>query len=237
MAKIFGINGKLVGKQGAAVYSVKNGVQVVKQYNPIVFNPNTKRQALARARFALASRWAIALAKSNDIAWALRKTGGKSGTNIQTSVMLKQTGLITGTDPAVLQMAFADLVLAEGTLRQPSITGLPTFTNPLTVGVPAVPADDIMADLPSGYRVGIVWVVVCPDMQEAVVRPVACDQTALVPADTIPVPSTWQGMNVHVFAYAKAVPESLLQIPTETYPWKYPAATSNSAYIGFGNIQ
>lgn len=237
MAKIFGINGKLVGKQGAAVYSVKNGVQVVKQYNPIVFNPNTKRQALARARFALASRWAIALAKSNDIAWALRKTGGKSGTNIQTSVMLKQSGLITGTDPSILQMAFDELVLAEGTLRQAAITGLPTFTNPLSVGVPSVPADDIMADLPSGYRVGIVWVVVCPDMQESVVRPVACDQTGLVPADTITVPSTWQGMNVHVYAYAKAVPESLLQIPTETYPWKYPAATSNSAYIGFGNIQ
>lgn len=237
MAKIFGINGKLVGKQGAAVYSVKNGVQIVKQYNPIVFNPNTKRQALARARFALASRWAIALAKSNDIAWALRKTGGKSGTNIQTSVMLKQSGLISGADPSVLTIAWDELVIASGTLRQPSITSLPTFTNPLSITTPQVPCDTIMADLPSGWRVGIIWVAVCPDMQEAAVKPVACDQTGLVGADAIAVPATWQGMNVHVLAYAKAVPESLLEIPTETYPWKYPAITSNSAYVTMGNIQ
>lgn len=236
MAKIFGINGKIVGKQGAAVYAVKNGIQIMRQYNPIVFNPNTKRQALARARFKLASRIAVALAPSNKISYALRAVMGKSGTNIQTSVLLKDPSPISGVNPLTLTVAWDEVEVANGTLPVPSAIAACTFSEPLRVGTPVVDLSNILTTLPSGYGVGLVWVVYCPDMFESVTYPIAASAGGEVGAATINVPATWQGMNVHVYAYAKAIPESHLEIPTSEIPWRYPAQTSPSTYVGMGNI-
>lgn len=53
-----GITGKLSGKMGAAVFRVREGQQVVTQYNPIVKNPNTEGQQAQRAKFKLMSQLA-----------------------------------------------------------------------------------------------------------------------------------------------------------------------------------
>lgn len=51
-----GITGKLSGKMGSAVFRVREGQQVVTQYNPIVKNPNTRGQQSQRAAFKLMSQ-------------------------------------------------------------------------------------------------------------------------------------------------------------------------------------
>lgn len=56
MATIQGITGKLSGKMGSAVFRVRNGQQVVAQYNPIVKNPNTEKQQASRAALKLISQ-------------------------------------------------------------------------------------------------------------------------------------------------------------------------------------
>ncbi len=53
-----GITGKLSGKMGAAVFRVRDGQQVVAQYNPIVKNPNSEGQQAQRARFKLMTQLA-----------------------------------------------------------------------------------------------------------------------------------------------------------------------------------
>lgn len=58
MAKIYGITGKMQGKYGNAVFRVRRGTQVMAAYNPVVDNPNTKKQISARARFKLISQLA-----------------------------------------------------------------------------------------------------------------------------------------------------------------------------------
>lgn len=57
-----GITGKLSGKMGAAVFRVREGQQVVTQYNPIVKNPNTEGQQTQRAKFKLMSQLAAVMA-------------------------------------------------------------------------------------------------------------------------------------------------------------------------------
>jgi len=57
-----GITGKLSGKMGAAVFRVREGQQVVTQYNPIVKNPNTTGQQKQRAKFKLMSQLAAVMA-------------------------------------------------------------------------------------------------------------------------------------------------------------------------------
>lgn len=62
MATMQGITGKLSGKMGSAVFRVREGQQVVTQYNPIVKNPNTAGQQAQRAKFKLMSQLAAIMA-------------------------------------------------------------------------------------------------------------------------------------------------------------------------------
>lgn len=56
MAKIYGLNGTLRGRQGNNVFAVQNGTQIVRAYQPVVSNPRTSAQQSVRVRFALASK-------------------------------------------------------------------------------------------------------------------------------------------------------------------------------------
>lgn len=58
MAIMQGITGKMSGKMGSAVFRVRNGAQVVTQYNPIVKNPDSAGQKSQRAKFKLMSQLA-----------------------------------------------------------------------------------------------------------------------------------------------------------------------------------
>lgn len=56
MAKIYGINGKLTGKVGNTVFAIDGGLQVARQYNPIVANPRTEAQQSQRLKVNLAGQ-------------------------------------------------------------------------------------------------------------------------------------------------------------------------------------
>lgn len=60
--KLNGILGSGTGKLGSAVFSSVAGRQIVRQYQPVVSNPNTVAQVNQRARLKLASQIAAALA-------------------------------------------------------------------------------------------------------------------------------------------------------------------------------
>lgn len=77
MAIMQGITGKLSGKMGSAVFRVRNGAQVVTQYNPIVKNPDSAGQQEARAKFKLLSQLG-AIMESGFGTMAVTKKAGKS---------------------------------------------------------------------------------------------------------------------------------------------------------------
>ena len=56
MAKIYGINGKITGKVGNTVFAIDGGIQVARQYNPIVANPRTEAQQSQRQKVNLAGQ-------------------------------------------------------------------------------------------------------------------------------------------------------------------------------------
>lgn len=51
MAKMYGIGGFVSGKIGSNVMVIRNGVQIVRQYNPIPAKSSTTAQVAARAKF------------------------------------------------------------------------------------------------------------------------------------------------------------------------------------------
>lgn len=86
MAIMQGITGKLSGKMGSAVFRVRNGAQVVTQYNPIVKNPDTAGQQEARAKFKLLSQLG-AIMESGFGTMAVSKRAGKSAPSQRNAFM------------------------------------------------------------------------------------------------------------------------------------------------------
>lgn len=60
--KQYGFVGKGTGKLGASVFAISGGEQIVRQYNPVVSNPNTEAQIAQRAKLKLMSQLGAALA-------------------------------------------------------------------------------------------------------------------------------------------------------------------------------
>ena len=60
--KLYGLFGKGSGKLGSSVFAISSGEQIVREYNPVVENPNTPAQVEQRAKFKLLSQIAAALA-------------------------------------------------------------------------------------------------------------------------------------------------------------------------------
>lgn len=60
--KLYGIGGVGTGKLGNQVFAVKAGEQIVRQYQPVVSNPNTAAQVETRAKMKLISQVAAVVA-------------------------------------------------------------------------------------------------------------------------------------------------------------------------------
>ena len=82
MARIFGLSGRLTGRKGDAVFSVRKGEQIVRQYNPMVLNPNTEAQTVQRSKMKLSSQLSAVFA--NVI--AIPSEGAKTTRNIFTQI-------------------------------------------------------------------------------------------------------------------------------------------------------
>lgn len=94
MAIMQGLTGKVSGKMGSAVFRVRNGAQVVTQYNPIVKNPDSAGQQEARAKFKLLSQLG-AIMESGFGTMATTKRAGKSAPTQRNAFMQLNYPLVT----------------------------------------------------------------------------------------------------------------------------------------------
>lgn len=78
MAKIYGLFGAMTGKLADTVMTVRNGEQIARKYQPVVFNPSTPAQIATRAKLKLMSQLGAVL----DDAIAFRKQGPVSSRNL-----------------------------------------------------------------------------------------------------------------------------------------------------------
>lgn len=83
MARIYGLSGRITGRKGDAVFAVRGGEQIVRQYNPIVANPKTEAQVENRAKLKLCSQLGAILAP----VLAIPSVGAKSGRNQLSSLI------------------------------------------------------------------------------------------------------------------------------------------------------
>lgn len=113
--KLTGIFGKGTGRKGDAVFAVSGGVQIVRQYNPNVSNPNSDAQVEQRAKLKLMSQLAASLSRGI----AIPKKGLISARN---QFVSKNIGLCTFEDGmAVVDMAPLQLTIGSTPIPVPSV--------------------------------------------------------------------------------------------------------------------
>lgn len=116
MARIYGLNGVLRGRQGNNVFSVQNGTQVVKAYQPAVSNPRTIAQQEQRTKFALAGRMSAAT--------PLLALSGMQGGNPRSKrarfvkLVTNSATVAAGESGLRASVLLSDVVYSEGALAQ-----------------------------------------------------------------------------------------------------------------------
>lgn len=80
MAKIYGLFGSMTGKLADVVMAVRNGEQVARKYQPVVYNPSTPAQIATRAKLKALSQLSAVVAP----VIAIPKRGNVSSRNLFT---------------------------------------------------------------------------------------------------------------------------------------------------------
>lgn len=140
-----GITGKLSGKMGSAVFRVREGQQVVTQYNPIVKNPNTAGQQAQRAKFKLMSQLAAIMAPGFGTMGVTERPARGKGTArngfVQKNFGLAETETVGDTVTAKIPMEQLQLTDSFRYLPPLDVTG--------TSGAIQVDMEDIPSEVES----------------------------------------------------------------------------------------
>lgn len=119
--KLNGLLGTGSGKLGTSVFTTVKGIQVVRQYQPVVTNPATVLQVSQRSRFKLVSQLAASMA---DVI-AMPRTGLTSSRNL---FIKKNMPAIIG-DEQGAQVSYENLQLTNGTAALPAIVATRSSNN------------------------------------------------------------------------------------------------------------
>lgn len=238
MAKLRSVIGSgFVGRIGNVVgVRGKGGEYVIRARAEEVKNPNTLRQRTSRMRMSTASKMAAGLASAIQAGFG--KAAGN--TNMYPRNMFVRD-LVKFDENTPLHIEGGEAVLQYDTVKMSKRYGISTipaagaadFEEPHQIGVPFT-AQPVVDVLPAG-KMGIVLLAYAPELNTCAVTMVEAPTTGTA-SKTLTVPSSWSGETVHVYAFYKWIPETGNDIATDTEPWKYPAETGDTVYIGSGNI-
>lgn len=114
MAKIYGLFGSMTGKLADTVMSVRNGEQLARKYQPVVFNPSTPAQVAQRAKLKLLSQMSAVMANY----LAIPREGSVSSRNLFTKKNFPNVTYADNTAAATL----VDIQLTKSELGLPAVT-------------------------------------------------------------------------------------------------------------------
>lgn len=132
MARIFGLSGRITGRKGDAVFSVRKGEQIVRQYNPMVLNPNTEAQTVQRSKMKLSSQLSAVFA--NVI--AIPSEGAKTTRNIFTQINFPLIHRVENGEEIKVEADLPKIQLTKsGRAMCPIAAGMPFSNDNVRVGL------------------------------------------------------------------------------------------------------
>ena len=151
MARIYGLNGTLRGRQGNNVFAVQNGTQIVRAYQPVVANPRTSAQQLIRARFSLAGK--ISGFTPSFAVSGMRGNSARSRRAAFVSALSKAATAVAIQGGYQAILPFVNFTFSQGSIAKWSQDITPTAAlaanGQITVTVPGMTT---ITGFPSGYR-------------------------------------------------------------------------------------
>lgn len=120
MAKIFGLSGRITGRKGDAVFAVRSGEQIVRQYNPIVANPKTPSQVDSRLKLKFSSQ--LGMVFSNVI--AMKKNGAQSVRNVFQQVNYPNISVVNGTNGRKASIEMVNIKLTKSARFMPQVVAV-----------------------------------------------------------------------------------------------------------------
>lgn len=114
MAKIYGLFGSMTGKLADTVMSVRNGEQLARKYQPIVYNPSTPAQIAQRAKMKLMSQLSAVMAP----VIAIPRKGSISSRNLFT----KKNFALTEYTDSTASVTLANIQLTDSVLSLPNVS-------------------------------------------------------------------------------------------------------------------
>lgn len=153
MARLYGLNGLIRGRQGNNVFSVQNGTQVLKQYNPAVANPKTLPQQQQRVKFALAGKMSGAT--------PILAIQGMVGSNNRSrrarfvSLIARQATVSGSVNNLTASVNYQNIIYSEGAVPRwsanPTVTAEYSGTEANSNVVVTLTALHLNENAPSGY--------------------------------------------------------------------------------------
>lgn len=132
MARIFGLSGRITGRKGDAVFSVRKGEQIMRQYNPMVLNPNTEAQTVQRSKMKLSSQLSAVFA--NVI--AIPSEGAKTTRNIFTKINFPLIHRVENGEEIKVEADLPKIQLTKsGRAMCPIAAGQPLVNDNIRVGL------------------------------------------------------------------------------------------------------
>lgn len=131
MAKIYGLFGAMTGKLADTVMSVRNGEQIARKYQPVVFNPSTPAQVAQRAKLKLLSQLSAVLGP----AIAIPREGVRSARNLFTKVNFG----LTSYSSSEASITLDNVQLTKSVVGLPSISASRIETTSIGVALNQAP--------------------------------------------------------------------------------------------------
>lgn len=238
MAKITGLIGSGHGKLGATVLTVRRGQQIARAYQPIVANPKSARQQFSRAKMRFSVGYLRPYLKALVAGWNLVRPSYEFQKSL--SVVIPTGSNILTFDDAenkfVVEKLNFSKALSAPLLEPISATTL-NFATESQVGFKVLTNQSHFEDdRGNPIALGAVVVIAVDGAPEVVTAFQTLTYSAEGSQVTVNVPARWSGTPVDVYCFVKQIPEGINGIPTEDYPWRFPAKTSAALYVGHGEI-
>lgn len=238
MAKSVGIIGGISGKLGNVVFggTAKNGEAIIRKYNPTPRNPKSARQTRTRAIFVLSEQIVRSLLPAIRLGW--QQVAPSREFQKAMSIAAKNVGGAVTIDPVSGNTTenFQDFYkfLSSPDLSSQNTSALDLDTAGLVKFDMTIDEEITKDSGGNPIGVGIVTAVYQPDTKKVFV--VLQNGEAGTNNVTVEVPTYLSGLRVHVYCFVKQTPNSNNGIPTGTQPWRYPGKTTETVYVGSGDV-
>lgn len=153
MAKSTGGLGQYRGKMGSVVFSVRNGQQIIRNYQPVVTNPKSSDQRVQRAKAVLVGKLSNLIQPDIIVGFSGGSKPARRSKLLSAlfNAVTAEISVTTGTAKAILNGP--ELVLSEGNPAQYIVPASPELLND---GGAVTLSWTNSADLPDGMRYRII---------------------------------------------------------------------------------